>query len=180
MHINLRQNHDEYNEEELIHLQKCYQCQEDLKSIEQLYSSAKTLPLLVPEEFNWQVIQQKTIIKKQSKVESKTRPFIYQQMMAVAASTFFIAVGWLVWNNHQLQSQLEQVLLVNQSLELQLYETKNPTFHQVNVLNEVRNIEIQLASAETKKQKLALLTARTKLIQEMVNAQNGEENAISI
>jgi len=181
MHINFRHAHDEYSQTEIVHLQQCHQCQEDVKSIEQLTSAGQVMPTLIPDELNWQVIQQRTLKREQKPVTpatKKNRLFIYTKLMAIAASTFFIAVGWLVWSNYQLQSQLEQVLLVNQSLELQLFENSAPSFHQANVLNEVRNIELQLINEKSNKRKLALLTARKQLIQEIVNIQNGNENAI--
>ena len=103
MHINFRQTNDEYTEAELLHFQQCHQCQEDLKTLEQLRASVNTIALIIPEEFNWQAIQQRTTKKARKKAQAKskrTRLFLFKQLTAIAASTFFIAVGWLVWNNY--------------------------------------------------------------------------------
>jgi hypothetical protein len=182
MHVNFKQTHDKYSEAELLHLQQCYQCQQDAKSLEQLKKSATLIPIIVPEELNWQAIKQRTTAKKHVDIQPKskvTRPYFFQQVIGIAASTFFIAVGWLVWNNHQLQSQLEQVLMVNQSLELQLAQDQIPTFRQAKLLNKVRLIEENLIYAQSQKEKLQLLKERQKLVAEMVRYQ-GEDDEISI
>jgi hypothetical protein len=183
MHINIQQNQAEYTEKELLHLQQCYQCQEDIKSLEELKKSAELIQVIVPGELNWQAIKQRTSHKQKIVIKPKkhsARSLIVQQIMGIAASTFFLAVGWLVWNNYQLQSQLEQVLMVNQSLELQLFENTSPTFHQASVLNKVRNIELKLSQSKNVEEKLSLLNKRKSLIQEIVNTQEESDDAISI
>ena len=183
MHINLQKNQADYTEKERLHLQQCYQCQEDIKSLEELNMSAKTIPLIIPEELNWQAIKRSLSSNEQIAEQPNirtTRSFLFQQIMGIAASTFFVAVGWLVWNNYQLQNQLEQVLMVNQSLELQLFENSSPTFHQASVLNKVRNIELQLSKSKKVEEKLILLNKRKSLIQEIVNTQKENDDAISI
>lgn len=183
MHINLQKNENEYTEAELLHIQQCDQCQDDIHSLEQLKKSAKVIKIMVPEELNWQAIKQRTTKIEQVMVQPKyksTRSLLFQQVMGIAASTFFIAVGWLVWNNNQLQNQLEQVLMVNQSLELQLFENASPTFYQASVLNKVRSIEIQLTQSEDVKEKVVLLNKRKSLIQEIITIQKENDDAISI
>lgn len=184
MHINLRQADDGYSGTELIHLQQCELCQNDLKILELLQDSTKTLPLIVPEEMNWQVIQQRLIVKdtlKEKKQSKITKLFFYKQIMAVAASTFFIAVGWLVWNNYQLQTQLEQTLVLNQQLEiqLQLEYGSSLTFQQVHLLTELEQIDIALSKAVSVKGKVSLLNLRyEKLVK--INQKKEVSNEISI
>jgi len=182
MHIDLQSSKDKYTEAELLHLQQCNECLEDANSLELLQKSVPKIPRMVPSELNWQAIKERTThkIKEAEPVKVKaTRPYFMQQVMAIAASTFFIAVGWLVWNNHQLQSQLEQVLMVNQSLELQLAQDQIPTFRQAKLLNKVRAIEKNLIFVESQQEKLQLLKERQKLVKEMVRFQ-GETDEISI
>ena len=183
MHINLQQTYDKYSEAERLHVQECEQCQEDIKLLEQLKASANVMPVIIPEASNWQAIRRHTIDKKSVAIPRKikrARPYFFQQFIGIAASTFFIAVGWLVWSNYQLQSQLEQVLMVNQSLELQLFDNATPTFHQAGVLNKVRNIELKLSQSTNAEEKLILLNKRKLLIQEIVNIQKENNDAISI
>jgi hypothetical protein len=182
MHINFQHTHDKYTEADLLHLQQCFQCQEDVKALDQLKESVNSIPVMVPEEFNWQAIKQRTIDKDHGAIQPKpkaARPYFFQQVIGIAASTFFIALGWLAWSNHQLQNQLEQVLMVNQSLERQLNEDQIPTFRQAKLLNKVRIIEENLIYVNSQNEKLQLLKARQKLVAEMVRYQ-GEKNEISI
>jgi len=182
MHINFQRTKDKYTEAELLHLQQCSQCIEDVNLLEQLQLSAKEIQVIVPDEINWQAIKQRTINTEQVNVQSNSkskRPYFFQQIMAIAASTFLIAVGWLAWSNYQLQNQLEQVLLVNQSLERQLIQDEIPTFRQAKLLNKVRLIEEDLIYVQSQKEKLRLLKERQKLVAQMVRYQ-GEEDEISI
>jgi hypothetical protein len=182
MHINLQPNKEIYTEAELLHIQECSQCNEDIYAFDLLQESSSQMPLMVPDELNWQAIKRSINTNEQVAVQpitKTTRSFLFQKIMGIAASTFFIAVGWLVWNNHQLQTQLEQVLMVNQSLELQLARDQIPTFRQAKLLNKVRIIEENLIYAQSQQEKLHLLKRRQKLVAEMVRYQ-GEEDEISI
>jgi len=182
MHINFQRTKDKYTEAELLHLQQCSQCMEDINSLEELQHSAKDIRVLVPDEMNWQAIKQRTTNAEQDKGGANTkskRPYFIQQMMGIAASTFLVAVGWLAWSNYQLQNQLEQVLMVNQSLERQLIQDEVPSFRQAKLLNKVRLIEEDLIYVQSQKEKLKLLKERQKLVAQMVRYQ-GEEDEISI
>jgi len=182
MHINFQRTKDKYTEAELLHLQQCSQCMEDINSLEQLQQSAREIQVIVPDEMNWQAIKQRTANTEQVNSLSslkKKRPFFFQQIMGIAASTFLVALGWLAWSNYQLQNQLEQVLIVNQSLERQLIQDEIPTFRQAKLLNKVRLIEEDLIYVQSQKEKLRLLKERQKLVAQMVRYQ-GEEDEISI
>ncbi len=99
----------------------------------------------------------------------------------MAASTLFAGFSWLIFNNYQLQNQLEYVLQVNQSLELQLIQNSMPTFRQAQLLNKVRKLEIQLMEATTTAEKLNLLKIRQSLIGDMVKLQQkGKKYEFSI
>lgn len=160
MHINLNRCNEELTDKEVLHLQHCQDCREDLNILNQLSESAKSTPLIVPQELNWQVIQRKMPVNKPKHLTKRTRSFLFQKISAIAASTFFIAVGWLVWNNYQLQAQLEQSLVQNQKLELQLEYGISLTFQQVHLLSELEQIEMALTQSIDAEDKVKLLKLR--------------------
>ena len=71
MHINLRQHNDAYTAAELVHIQQCSQCQEDISTLEKLQKSVGLVPEIVPSALNWQAIQQRTINKQNTMTEPK-------------------------------------------------------------------------------------------------------------
>jgi len=183
MHINLRQHADEYSVVESLHINQCEQCQTDIKTLDQLHQSAKEMPVIEPNELNWQSIKLRTENKKIIKLPQKNkinRPFIYQNLSALAASTFFIAVGWLVWNNHQLQNQLEQVLLTNQQLELKLVSPTTNTYQQVFFVKKINELDQKLQNVSSLEQQVTLLEKRTVLVLELYKTQQGISDVFSI
>ena len=100
--------------------------------------------------------------------------------MATAASLIMVTAVGLLWSNYSLQHQLEQVLLVNQTIENQLVQDSMPTFHQAQLLSKIRVIDLQLINATTAKEKLKILKQRQKLMAEMVKNSKGKEYEYSI
>ncbi|MDG1751594.1 MAG: hypothetical protein P8I03_08035 [Thalassotalea sp.] len=100
--------------------------------------------------------------------------------MATAASLIMITAVGLLWSNYSLQHQLEQVLLVNQTIENQLVQDSMPTFHQAQLLSKIRDIDLQLINASTAKEKLKILKQRQQLMAEMVRNSKGKEYEYSI
>ena len=162
-------------ERELIHLEQCQTCKFEQQALTDLRLCANNSPLIVPPEVVWQKLQKSTVITNKIK-----RP-LWQKITVMAASTLFAGFSWLIFNNYQLQNQLEYVLQVNQSLELQLIQNSMPTFRQAQLLNKVRKLEIQLMEATTTAEKLNLLKIRQSLIGDMVKLQQkGKKYEFSI
>lgn len=160
---------------ELIHLEQCQTCKFEHQTLTDLRLCANNSPLIVPPEVVWQKLQKSTVITNKIK-----RP-LWQKITVMAASTLFAGFSWLIFNNYQLQNQLEYVLQVNQSLELQLIQNSMPTFRQAQLLNKVRKLEIQLMEATTTAEKLNLLKIRQSLIGDMVKLQQkGKKYEFSI
>ena len=183
MHINLRQHNDAYTAAELVHIQQCSQCQEDVSTLEKLQQSAELVPEIVPEALNWQAIKQRTINKQTTSTKPKSifnRPFIFQQLIGVAASTFFIAVGWLVWNNHQLQNQLEQMLVINSALEEKMFSQIEVSFQQVTLIEKLRDIDSELLQAQTNVEKVTVLQKRQAILKSHINTLKGNSHVFSI
>lgn len=187
MHIDFSKYPDRLNHQQKLHLEQCEDCLLDYQHLFELNKASKSIQLELPDESNWQNIQQKlanrgiTNNSRVSHLPTKSRnKIVYQKLLAMAASIFFVSVGLLAWNNHQLQNQLEQVLMVNQSLELQLLKNSLPTIRQTRLLLSIRDIEEQLQFVNTTKEKLTLLKARRQLIAAMVDLQQGAQNEISI
>lgn len=133
--------------------------------------------LISPPEHIWERI---TIT--QASLDSVTRSKISWQksIIKLAASVFFVSISWLMWNNHALKAEMNEVLQVNRLLEKQLMESSMPTFRQTQLLFEVRQIEIALSEAETTKEKLILLKEREKLMQAMIFKKQGHRYEYSI
>jgi hypothetical protein len=175
MHIMTNRLAEPLTSAEQEHLKSCEQCTFEQEAINQLKCSVEEIKLLHPPESDWLAIQQRMAKKKQVK-----RTSFMQFFISAAASFFFIAVGWLTWNNYQLQGQLEQVLHVNQTLELQLMQNGTPTFHQTQLLSKIRLIDLQLVDTATPAEKISLLKQRQKFMAEMVINKNGKHHEYSI
>ena len=137
---------------------------------------------LTPPEDIWS-----EITKQLSDNNVDTKSFQQKQLlkkgmwaMATAASLIMITSVGLLWSNYSLQNQLEQVLLVNQTIENQLVQESMPTFHQAQLLSKIRSIDLQLITASTAKEKLKILKQRQQLMAEMVRNSKGKEYEYSI
>ena len=206
MHIILRRYASEYNEEELVHFQKCHQCQNDFKSLEKLYSAGNSIPTTIPDELNWQIIKQRTIDSETITMNQKRKAIFSQKFMVIAASTFFIATTWLVFNNYQLQVQLEQTLLATQTqksqilsarqadfeqqleqvlrrsqvIERQLKTNDRQSFQQAELLIKVNALEQQLFMSNSAEEQLRVLNVRQEVINDILKLQKGTMYEYSI
>ncbi len=159
---------------ELIHLQQCDECNSQHIMLMELKQEANDMELMQPPEAVWNKLANSSIMNQKKKKD------IWSYVVGFAASTTFLALTWLMFNNYQLQQQLEQVLQVNQNLELQLVQDTMPTFRQAQLLLSVRKIEQELVIAITPAEKLVLLKKRQRLIADMIKGQNGAQNEFSI
>ena len=175
MHIINNRLEDQLTSAEQEHLKFCEQCTFEQQAINQLKCSVEEMKLLHPPESDWLAIQQHLAKKKQVK-----RTSFLQFFISAAASVSFIAIGWLTWDNYQLQGQLEQVLYVNQTLELRLMQNGTPTFNQIQLLSKIRRIDLKLFDTTTPVQKISLLKQRQKFMAEMVINKNGKHHEYSI
>jgi hypothetical protein len=187
MHIEQNRICQPLSELEKQHLLQCGECQAQQQLLTQLTNSAAGLELITPPAQSWQAIKSSMNQPKISQpvelrpVELRvvTKPY-WQNVTAIAATLMLTMFGYLMWNNFQLQNQLEQVLQVNQTLEQQLDRKDVPGIYQADLLLQVRGVERALDKAKSKAQKLALLKQRQQLISDMVDAQKGAEDAFSI
>ena len=164
---------------ELKHLEQCDVCQFEHQLLQELRLSEINASVISPPNAVWQRIEM-SLSMKDKKKEKVKRP-MWQKLSLVAASTAFVGFSWLMLNNYQLQIQLEQVLQVNRSLELQIIQTQQPTFQQAQLLFEVGQIDFSLREATSTTEKVKLLNIRQQVIDEMVKLQQqGNENEISI
>ncbi len=207
MHINLRHETSEYNEAELVHFQKCHQCQNDFKSLEQLNSAGNSIPTIMPDELNWQIIKQRTNHSQKITKGPKKKPIFSQKLLAIAASTFFIATTWLLANNYQLQLQLEQQTLLSkqwqqsrvltaeqadfeqrleqvlrrtQVIERQLKTNDQQSFQQAELLIKVNALEQQLHISNSAEEQLRVLNVRQEVINDILKLQKGTMYEYSI
>jgi hypothetical protein len=195
MHINLRHDANEYKEGELVHFQQCHQCQSDFKSLEQLSAAGNSIPVIIPDELNWQMIKQRTMHLEKVKKNLKRKPVFSQKIMAIAASTLFITTTWLVFNNYQLKDQLEQTVLAKQTdfeqqleqvlqrtqiLERQLKTNHLQSFQQAELLIKVNALEQQLHGSNSAKEQLRVLNTRQEIISDILKLQKGTMYEYSI
>lgn len=147
-----------------------------------LTESSKVIDFSGPNEINWLEIQRKIqpiIITDVSVKKSKIVPF-YINFFAVAASTIFVAMGWLVWSNHQLHNQLEQVLLTNQQLEMKIINPEINSYEQVYFVKKLNDLDQKLQHVNSLQQKVMLLQKRSALVLELYKTQQGVSNVFSI
>jgi hypothetical protein len=161
------------NDIERVHIAQCQECAYQHQLMTDLNNNVNTMELIEPPVAVWEKLARSSVVKRKKRV----RKWVF--FAAVAASTSFISFTWLMFNNYQLQNQLELVLQVNQSLELQLTLNKMPTFKQAQLITLVREIEYRLHGATTV-EKLALLKERQQLVSKIVNLQKGNSNEYSI
>lgn len=183
MHINLNRNQDEFTEKEATHMQECRECRDEYEILQELMRSVQSIEEIKPSESNWQVIRQKVELKEQQSIKQehlKNTMFSYRTLMTIAASTFSLAVGWLVWSNHQMQTQLDQMLLVNQQLEQQLENPEISTYEQAYFLKEIKGLDKELSKEGSKEETIRLLKIRSKLVLELYKIQKGESDVYSI
>ncbi len=190
MHIEQNRINQPLTELEKQHLLQCDECQEQQQLLTQLTNSAAALELVTPPPQSWQAIKASMNQPKVSQPvglsiapninPSAVKKPYWHNVTAIAATVMLTMFGYLMWNNFQLQNQLEQVLQVNQTLEQQLDQKDVPGIYQTDLLLQVRGIEQALDKAKSKAQKLALLKQRQQLISDMVDAQKGAQDAFSI
>jgi hypothetical protein len=147
-----------------------------------LTESSKVIDFSGPNEFNWLEIQRKIKPIIVTPTSAKKLNFVpsYLNFFAVAASTIFVAMGWLVWSNHQLHNQLEQVLLTNQQLELKLVSPVINTYEQVFFVKKLNDLDQKLQHVNSLEQKVMLLQKRSALVLELYKTQQGVSNVFSI
>lgn len=186
MHIEQHKITQPLSEQESVHLQQCAQCRDLLDTLTQLRQAADELPLITPPPQSWQQIKasmaQPQVIATPATVTqlSVWQVSPWQSLGAMAATVMLSAFGWLMWSNYQLQGQLEQVLQVNQTLELQLDQQHIPDFQQAELIQQVRHLEKALEQTDSKAQKLKLLTQRQQLVADLLEAQNEVQHEFSI
>lgn len=172
MHINSDRLIESLTEVELMHINNCTQCAMERQKLVALKISANQINVDKPPNLAWENIAKSLPVDK--KKNNRIKELIY----AFAASLFMVSVGWLMWSNHSLQNQLQQVLIANQVLELQLKQEAN--IQQPSLLLEVKAVESNLYHSNNTHHQLQLLKARQRLLQQIVERQAGEQHEFSI
>jgi hypothetical protein len=164
------------------HVREITDNEDERAKMSALIQSSKMSALSVPNEINWLKIQGRIqpIIADPHPVKEPTVVPFYIKSFAVAASTIFLAMGWLVFSNYQLHNQLEQVLLTNQQLESKLINPKITTYEQVFFVQKLNDIDKKLQNISSLDQKVTLLQKRSVLILELYKTQQGVSDVFSI
>jgi hypothetical protein len=177
MHINQNRLTQQLSKEETVHIEECEQCRDEYNLLLQLKSSAEEIPLLSPNDANWQAIE-KRIAYKTDKQPRKSS--ISYTLLATAASILLIAGGWLIGSNYQLQRQLDQVLLVNHDLEEKLSQLGGTQFGASLSFMQIIALEEKLKEKNSNDIKLKLLKERENMINKMVLIKKEGEYEYSI
>lgn len=85
-----------------------------------------------------------------------------------------------MWSNYHLQSQLQEVLMVNMLLEDKLNFERDATFKQASLVAALQALDIDLYKATSMKEKLTILQQRRELIQRHLSQQSRDEHEFSI
>lgn len=140
-----------------------------------LRSSAESIELREPPCDNWLAI--KSSLPKERTLNKLTNHF-WPKMLTMAASISFVLVGFLSWQNYKLQDQLETVLVANYMLEEQFSQSLVTT--NVSFSPELAELEEQLISATTTKEKLNILIKRKALFEKQLKSKKDVGNEFSI
>lgn len=174
MHINSDHLGDPLSKDEQQHLLDCKSCDHQHQSLLMLKQQAHDIVIESPPAEVWFKINNRHAV-------IKSTPQWRYRIAGFAATALMVMFGYLMFNNYQLQQQMEQVLQVNQSLEIQLLQNTIPTFQQAKMLSDVRNIEQALIQAQQPKEKLRLLKQRQKIITNLVESQvKGDDHVFTI
>jgi len=166
----------------------CHQCQEEQGLVELMRQEVSELPVITPSESNWHAIQFKLKTKDDEKpLGSKPRPNNIRQLIfkaktitAIAASLSFVMIGFLSWQNYQMEHRFEQVLTMNELLEERLSEQTVPYFSQISISNKLSQLDVEFYRAKTIEEKLAILMQRKKIIEGYLKPDQGVSNEFSI
>lgn len=178
MHINSDRVKESLTAIELKHIERCTQCHLERQKLMALTLSAKNMPNIEPPEQVWQRLRQRPNYNINHKRRS-AKP-IKQSLLSVAASMFFVAVGWLAWSNYSLQNQLEDVLLVNMMLESEISFGSNISYQQATLIDALRKLDLDLYNAKNNQEKLTVLKKRREMILQHLSAPKGDNNEFSI
>lgn len=150
---------------------------DEITQIDALRNAILKDKLISPPEHVWERI----VVTQAAKPSMISSIFSWRKsFIKLAASVCVVSISWLLWNNHALKTELDEVLQVNRLLEGQLMKTNMPTFQQTQLLSEIRIIELALSEAMTTKEKIVLLKKREKLMQTMVYKKQGQRYEYSI
>ncbi|WP_206483175.1 hypothetical protein [Thalassotalea sp. G2M2-11] len=160
MHITSDRLTESLSDIELLHIQSCTQCKIERQKLMALKVSANQMSLMSPSDEVWQQLAKQLPVKKKKSFSIKS--FTY----ASAASLMMLSIGWLMWSQHQLQQELEAVLVLNNKLEEQLYKADVPAYNQVLIMHDLSEINSRLVGTKSTKEKIEILDRRSKLIQQ--------------
>lgn len=131
----------------------------------------------------WQEIERQTNGQSQS-ISHETRYPIKKVTawgLSLAASVLLMSMGWLIWSNYHLQSQFEQVLVLNQQLEQQLAFSTLPQYQKTQLITQLNRLNILLIASETTGEKIEILKTRRNIIAQLIKRkQQGKEHEFSI
>jgi len=166
-------------ESDLQHISKSTITDEEQEVMSVLILSAKELMVATPNKNNWDEIQKKIkpLIKEDETITNHLTvvPF-YLKFISLAASVLCISMGWLAWNNFQLQNQLEQVLTMNRILEQQILHGSSNSLIYSQTMQQIRFIEQDLVNVGSADMQFNLLFKRKKLMENIILIQKGEIN----
>jgi len=174
MHINSDRLIELLTEVELLHIENCSMCRSEREKLMALKIAANQLTLIQPPEQTWDALQS----NYSSPVSKKTH--VKQWLFSSAASMFFVAVGWLMWSNSQLQNQLEEILLVNMMLEDKINYGQKATYQQATFVKALRELDLTLYQAKTTEEKINVLLKKRVTIQQHLSKPKGDDYEFSI
>lgn len=173
-HINEWELLSELTLKQRLHLKQCDYCQENKQLIEQVTSDSNKIKFETPPAQVWQKIsktRQPTAINKRTG----------WHLMTASAATIMLAIfGWLSWNNYLLQTQFNEVLVMNQLLEKQLTSTHSMHFSETRLLDDLIVIEQKLLNANKLSEKVDILNERKLQINKIILLQKGKSNEYQI
>lgn len=174
MHLCTNRLSEQLTDIEQAHVERCQECTQQREMLLALKASVDQMELVTPPQDNWLEISRRLDENRNESMQAKPH-----WSVSIAASVICVCVGWLIWNNHNLQRQLDTVLQINNGLELQLVQENVPVLQRVSLMDDIRRIDMTIRYTQDQQEKKQLLEQRQQLIKALQTPQ-GDNNEISI
>lgn len=110
---------------------------------------------------------------------TSTKPWI-KKLIPIAACVSFVLAGFLSWQQYQLKTDFENILVMNYLLEEKLSKQTAPLYQQIAMNKALYKLDDDLVNADSMKEKLKILAKRREIIEKYMNKIEGVNNAFSI
>ena len=158
--------------EEYCDCGSCDLCESNNQLLIELKIAGHKIRPLNPRDSAWHKIEENLPSKKNNRLVKSLIPLV--------ASVAFALIGFISWQQYQLKSDFERILVMNHLLEEKISTRAVPLYQQAAMNSALSTLDTALINATNMKQKLEILAKRKIVIEKFINEQKGETNEFSI